>query len=113
VLQPRSICRNGLVFPDSTNDPFRKTEKTTEKRRKVNPHLALERVDRPSGEGMVFPNRVSVRAFGGGNATGPSPVDRRKLGSKHTLPVDNNGVPLVIHTAPVNASDYTLILPVV
>lgn len=56
---------------------------------------------------------VLVRAFGGGDATGPSPVDRRKLGSKHTLLVDANGVPLVIHTAPANASDYKLILPVV
>ena len=56
---------------------------------------------------------VLVRAFGGGDATGPSPVDRRKLGSKHTLLADANGVPLVIHTAPANASDYKLILPVV
>ena len=56
---------------------------------------------------------VLVRAFGGGDATGPSPVDRRKLGSKHTLLVDANGIPLVIRTAPANASDHTLILPVV
>jgi transposase len=56
---------------------------------------------------------VLVRAFGGGDATGPSPVDRRKLRSKHTLLVDANSVPLVIHTASANASDYKLILPVV
>jgi transposase len=56
---------------------------------------------------------VLVRAFGGGDATGPSPVDRRKRGSKHTLLVDANGVPLVIQTAPANASDHRLILPVV
>lgn len=56
---------------------------------------------------------VLVRAFGGGHATGPSPVDRRKIGSKHTLLFDANGVPLVIHTASTNASDYKLILPVV
>jgi transposase len=56
---------------------------------------------------------VLVRSFGGGDATGPSPVDRRKLGSKHTLLVDANGVPLVVRTAPANASDYKLILPVV
>ncbi len=56
---------------------------------------------------------VLVRAFGGGDATGPSPVDRRKIGSKQTLLVDANGVPLVIQTAPANASDYKLILPVV
>jgi len=62
---------------------------------------------------LAVVDSVLVRAFGGGDATGPSPVDRRKLGSKHTLLVDANGVPLVIHTAPANASDYTLILPVV
>jgi hypothetical protein len=56
---------------------------------------------------------LMVRAFGGGDSTGPSPVDRRKLGSKHTLLVDANGVPLVIHTAPANASDYKQILPAV
>lgn len=39
--------------------------------------------------------------------------DRSRLGSKHTLLVDANGVPLVIHTAPANARDYKLILPVV
>lgn len=62
---------------------------------------------------LAVVDSVLVRAFGGGDATGPSPVDRRKLGSKHTLLVDANGVPLVIHTAPANASDYKLILPVV
>jgi hypothetical protein len=54
---------------------------------------------------------VMVSAFGGGDATGPSPVDRRKLGEKHSLVVDPNGVPLVIHNAPTNASDNGGILP--
>lgn len=54
---------------------------------------------------------VVVRAFGGGDATGPSPVDRRKLGSKHTLMVDEHGVPMAIRTAPANASDHKQILP--
>ena len=39
---------------------------------------------------------TQVRAFGGGDATGPSPVDRRKKGTKYTLLVDRDGVPLVI-----------------
>jgi transposase len=56
---------------------------------------------------------VQVRAFGGGEATGPSPVDRRKTGSKHTLMVDRNGVPLAIHTAPANESDHHEIIPIV
>ena len=54
-----------------------------------------------------------VREFGGGDATGPSPVDHGKLGTKHTLVVDGNGVPLVNHTAPANASDHGQILPAV
>lgn len=56
---------------------------------------------------------VIVRAFGGGEATGPSPVDRRKLGSKHTLMVGKNGVPLAIRTASANTSDHCQILPIV
>jgi transposase len=66
----------------------------------LDPHLAI--VD-----------SVLVRAFGGGEATGPSPVDRGKLGSKHTLLVDRHGVPMAIRTAPANASDQTQILPIV
>ena len=54
---------------------------------------------------------VQVRAFGGGEATGPSPVDRGKPGSKHTLMVDRHGTPLAIRTAGANASDHTQIIP--
>jgi len=56
---------------------------------------------------------VLVRAYGGGEASGPSPVDRRKLGSKHTIMVDRNGIPLAIRTAAANASDQTEILPII
>ncbi len=56
---------------------------------------------------------VIVRAFGGGEGTGPSPVDRRKKGTKHTLLVDRHGVPLAIRTAGANASDHTQIIPIV
>ena len=56
---------------------------------------------------------TQVRAFGGGDSTGPSPVDRRKKGTKFTLLVDRNGVPLVIHAAPANSSDHCEILPTV
>jgi transposase len=56
---------------------------------------------------------VSVRAFGGGAATGPSPVDRRKEGTKHTLLVDRHGVPLAIRTAGANASDHRRIIPLI
>src|SRR5258708_22944828 len=61
----------------------------------------------------VIIDGVTVRAFGGGEATGPSPVDRRKKGTKHTLMVDRCGVPLAIRTAGANASDHKQILPLV
>jgi len=61
----------------------------------------------------VIVDSTIVRAFGGGEGTGPSPVDRRKPGTKHTLMVDRNGVPLAIQTAGANASDQAQILPIV
>src|SRR5690349_11756650 len=51
-----------------------------------------------------------VRARGGGGATGPSPVDRRKKGSKHALVTDAGGVPLAAITTAANVPDvHTLI----
>ena len=44
-----------------------------------------------------------VRARGGGEQTGPSPVDRRKKGSKHHVVVDGNGTRLA---ATVTAGNY-------
>jgi transposase len=61
----------------------------------------------------VIIDSTQVRAFGGGDATGPSPVDRRKKGTKYTLLVDRDGVPLVIHAAAANRSDQLEILPTV
>jgi transposase len=55
----------------------------------------------------------TVRSFGAGEGTGPSPVDRRKPGTKYTLMVDRNGVPLEMHSAPANASDQKQIIPIV
>ena len=62
---------------------------------------------------LVIVDSVIVRAFGGGEDTGPSPVDRRKPGTKHTLLVDRHGVPLAIRTAGANASDHTQLIPLV
>lgn len=62
---------------------------------------------------VAIVDSVLVRAFGGGEQTGPSPVDRGKPGSKHTLLVDRHGVPLAIRTAGANASDHTQIIPIV
>ena len=56
---------------------------------------------------------TQVRAFGGGAKTGPSPVDRRKKGTKYTLLVDRDGVPLVVRAVAANRSDQLEILPTV
>jgi transposase len=61
----------------------------------------------------VIVDGVLVRAFGGGEATGRSPVDRGKKGTKHTIMVDRNGVSLAVRTAGANASDHTQIIPIV
>jgi transposase len=72
----------------------------------------LRRADKLDPD-LVIVDAVMVRAFGGGELTGPSPVDRRKKGTKHTLLVDRHGVPLAIRTAPANASDHRQIIPLV
>jgi transposase len=77
-------------------------------------HADLLRLLRQAGKldpGLVVVDAVILRAFGGGDLTGPSPVDRRKKGTKHTLLVDRHGVPLAIRTAGANASDHTQIIP--
>lgn len=61
----------------------------------------------------VIVDGVIVRAFGGGEGTGPSPVDRRKAGTKYTLLVDRRGVPLAVRSAGANASDHTQLFPTV
>jgi transposase len=79
-------------------------------------HADLLRLLKQAGKldtDLVIVDGVTVRAFGGGEDTGPSPVDRRKKGTKHTLMVDRKGVPLAIRTAKANASDHTQIIPLV
>src|SRR5262245_221597 len=46
-----------------------------------------------------------ARARGGGGKTGPSPVDRRKKGSKHFVITDAGGVPWVAETTAANVPD--------
>lgn len=79
-------------------------------------HADLLRLLRQAGKldpNLVVVDAVILRAFGGGEKTGPSPVDRRKKGTKHSLLVDRHGVPLAIRTAGANASDHTQIIPLV
>lgn len=42
-----------------------------------------------------------------GEATGPSPVDRGKTGSKHHLICDGNGIPFTVITTAANVNDVT------
>ena len=56
---------------------------------------------------------VQIRAFGGGEETGPSPVDRRKPGSKITLMTDLTDIPLAVTLAGSNRRDHREILPIV
>jgi hypothetical protein len=56
---------------------------------------------------------VSTPAFGGGQQTGPSPVDRRKKGTKHSLVVDWHGAQLVIPLAGANTRNPRELVPLV
>lgn len=79
-------------------------------------HLDLLRLLRRDGQlehETAIVDSVLVRAHGGGEKTGPSPVDRRKSGTKYTLLVDRQGVPLAIHIDGAQASDHTQLLPLV
>ncbi|MFI6435003.1 transposase [Streptomyces sp. NPDC050759] len=49
----------------------------------------------------------------GGADTGPSPVDRRKTGSKYHLICDGRGTPLQVITTAANVNDLTQILVLV
>src|ERR1044071_2349403 len=55
----------------------------------------------------------SVRAGHGGEKTGKNPVDRSKLGSKHHLLVEGQGVPLSMSLPGANRHDITQLLRLV
>ena len=54
-----------------------------------------------------------IRALRAGPLTGPSPVDRARIGSKHHLIVDLHGVPLGVGLTGGNRNDVTQLLPLV
>lgn len=56
---------------------------------------------------------ASVRAFGGGEETGPNPTDRRKPGSKHHVVADANGIPLKTKTTSANRHDSTQLIELI
>jgi transposase len=56
---------------------------------------------------------IHVRAVGGGSQTGPSPVDRRKPGSKMHVISDAQGVPLGSRLTAANVNEVTELIPLV
>ena len=52
-----------------------------------------------------------MRAAYGGGATGPSPVDRAKPGSKHHAITDASGVPLASSVTSANGKDISELAP--
>src|SRR3954462_13738267 len=54
-----------------------------------------------------------VRARGGGGKTGPSPVDRRKKGSKHVIITDAGGTPPGAKPTAANVPDVNPMIPLV
>ena len=57
--------------------------------------------------------RQSCAGEKGGSATGPSPVDRARNGSKHHLLVDATGIPLAWTVTGGNRNDVTQLVPLV
>jgi transposase len=56
---------------------------------------------------------IHVRAVGGGSQTGPSPVDRRKPGSKMHQITDAQGVPLATRMTSANVNEVHELVPLV
>ena len=82
----------------------------------ASPHPAGTETARPARTGddddrMI--DSAQVRAFGGGDRSGPNPVDRRKPGTKDTVLVDAHGTPLAMQSAAANISDHRQILSTV
>jgi transposase len=55
----------------------------------------------------------SIRATRRGGQTGPSPVDRRKYGSKHHIVTDQQGIILAVALTQANRNDVTQLRPLV
>jgi transposase len=56
---------------------------------------------------------TKARALGGGEDTGPNPTDRGKLGTKHHVLTDAQGIPLAITVTGANEADVKQLLPLV
>jgi transposase len=54
-----------------------------------------------------------IRALKGGPKTGPSPVDRARVGSKHHLITEAHGIPLQVSLTGGNRNDVTQLMPLI
>jgi putative transposase len=74
--------------------------------------LVLTYYDRERGSAWKWQalDGVITKAPLGGEATGPSPVDRAKSGTKRSVLSDGRGAPLAVVVAGANAPDQTLAL---
>jgi transposase len=75
--------------------------------------IARESCDRIAGLvlGELAVDGCITKAPGGGDCAGPSPVDRRKPGTKRSLIVDGRGIPLDRVPAPASRHDSPLLAP--
>jgi transposase len=62
---------------------------------------------RPTRHGARHCRQFLGSRHAGGKKTGPNPTDRRKLGSKHHLIVDAQGIPLAVILSGANCNDIT------
>jgi len=128
---PRRVL-NGIVFVLRTGVPWEHLPATSEwpsghtclrclrrwQRARVWKRLLVELLSELARKGKIDWRRAvvdsaSVRAPHGGRDTGPSPVDRRKCGSKHHVIVEAKGVPLAMVLTAANRNDITQLLRLV
>ncbi|MCC6793701.1 MAG: IS5 family transposase [Candidatus Hydrogenedentes bacterium] len=72
----------------------------------------LHKADRIDWSRVVV-DSSSVRAVFGGKQTGPNPTDRRKLGTKHHLVTDGQGIPLAFTVTGANRHDVTQLVALI
>ena len=111
--------RRGLSYREAEHD-FGVSD-TTLRRRRVEWALALERLHRVTLHAydelvglrlqMLIADSSITKAPCGGEVSGPSPVDRGKLGLKVGVACDQKGVPLAHHLTPANRSDTRVLEP--
>src|SRR5262249_33451982 len=81
---------------------------------KIHHVLLQERPDAHASDwSRAAADSTKSRALGGGDDTGPNPTDRGKLGTKHNVLTDAQGIPLTVSVTGANAADVTQLLPLV